>query len=909
MTRSPAALRRYREKRDFSRTPEPAGNVHSPTQQLSFVVQRHAARRLHYDLRLEWHGVMKSWAVTRGPSLDPADKRLAVEVEDHPIDYASFEGTIPKPDYGGGTVQVWDRGSWAPLDPTTVDQDLAAGELKFVLAGERLSGGFVLVRMKPRRAESESHHNWLLIKERDSAATPRAGDAVLRADTSVLSGRTMDEIASADRQNEPAAAGKAAAVPRSAKRSSAAKQAGAGTSRGTSPAIRKTSAKAAAVTTDTVRKAPPRPARSPSTMPRFVAPQLCKLVDTPPIGDRWVHELKLDGYRMQLRVEAGVAVLRTRTGLDWTARFPSIAKAAAALPDCLMDGEVVALDAKGHPGFAALQATLAGEQHAPIVYFVFDLLHDGRRDLSNEPLEQRKRQLRSMVPDDATVLRYLDHFAGPGAAVLGSACELGMEGVVSKRRDGSYSSGRGDGWTKAKCHGRDEFLVGGWTRDKHGRGLGALLVGAWRDRKLLYLGRVGTGFSAVSGDDLLRRLATRRISASPFAGRQPARTSDVYWAVPELVVEVSYGGWTEAEGLLRHASFVGIRDDKPAAEVTPPENAWADPPPQPAAEATRPDAPAKPARRVALPDLRARPASRAAAKLTLSHPDRVLWPATDTTPSVTKADLATYYARFADRLLAHVGGRPLTIVRAPDGITGQLFVQRHAMRGQSPLIGTVTIVGQKQPFLRVDDAPGLTALAQISAVELHPWGARADTPDLPDRLVFDLDPAEGLGFDAVIRCAQELRERLLAVGLTSFARVTGGKGLHVVVPLTAPRRGAAPGWPEARQFAHLICATMQSDAPDRYTTTMAKQAREGKIFLDYLRNDRSATAIAAWSPRGRPGAPIARPLAWSAVKAGLDPAGWHLSTLLDASPPPDPWADFATAGGDLRAAILRATKG
>lgn len=891
MSRAPATLTRYREKRDFSRTPEPKGKSRRAGATLAFVVQRHAARRLHYDLRLEWHGVMKSWAVTRGPSLDPADKRLAVEVEDHPIDYNSFEGTIPKPDYGGGTVQIWDRGSWAPLNPDTVDQDLAAGELKFVLAGERLHGGFVLVRMKPRRGESETHHNWLLIKERDSAATPGAGDAVLQADTSVVSGRTMDEIAEADGPGAPADKGVPADRPVSGKPTSGGQAAGAAASRKNTGSGRKASAKAAAVTTEVRRPVPARaPQRSTrdTAIPRFVAPQLCKLVDTPATGEGWVHELKLDGYRLQLRVEAGRPTLRTRTGLDWTGRFPAIAKAAAALPDCLMDGEAVALDATGRPSFAALQATLAGEQHAPIAYFVFDLLHDGRRDLRDEPLETRKQLLKPMIPAGETALRYLDHFAGPGQAVLGSACELGMEGIVSKRRDGRYLSGRGDGWTKAKCRGRDEFLIGGWSRDKKGRGLGALLVGAHRDGKLVYLGRVGTGFSAAVSDDLLRRLTPLRSTASPFVGRQPARTTDVTWADPQLVAEVAYGGWTETDGLLRHASFVGLREDKPAAEVTLP-----DPPAR--TEASRSDpAPKSP--------------SRAAGTLTVSHPDRVLWPATDVTPAVTKADLAAYYARFAERILAYLGGRPLTILRAPDGVTGQLFMQRHLIRGQSPLIGTVKIAGQAQPYLRVDDAAGLAALAQISVVELHPWGARADAPDVPDRLVFDFDPAEGLGFDAVIRAAVELRERLKQVGLTGFPRVTGGKGMHVVVPLAAPRRGAAPGWPEARQFAHLLCAQMAQDGPGEYTTTMAKQAREGKIFLDYLRNDRMATAIGSWSPRVRPGATIACPVAWSAVKPGLDPAGWHLPALLDAPLPRDPWTDFAAAGGDLRAAIERATK-
>jgi len=850
VSRPPDTLIRYHEKRDFSRTPEPAGKVAKPGQALSFVVQRHAARRLHYDLRLEWNGVMKSWAVTRGPSLDPADKRLAVEVEDHPLDYASFEGTIPKPSYGGGTVQVWDRGKWAPLDPSTVDADLAKGELKFVLSGERLKGGFVLIRMRPRHGESDEHHNWLLIKERDSAATPGAGDAVLKAETSVLSGRTLDEIRTGDEIGAGADGPAAPEKPR--------------------PARAKQPAKAPA------RK--PRGAADP--MPRFVAPQLCKLVATPPTGDLWVHELKLDGYRLQLRVEADKPILRTRTGLDWTDRFPSIAKAAEALPDCLMDGEAVALDAKGHPSFSALQATLAGEQRAPIVYFVFDLLHDGKHDLTNEPLLDRKRALREIVPDKDGVIRYLDHFKGPGQAVLSSACELEMEGIVSKRSDARYSSGRGNSWTKSKCRGRDEFLVGGWSKDKKGRGLGALLVGANRNGKLVYLGRVGTGFTVKLADDLLRRLSALRVATSPFAGRQPERTSDVTWTSPKLVVEVAYGGWTEGEGLLRHASFQGIREDKPAVEVAPP------------------DLPAKPKPAVSRP---------LGGKLNISHPDKVIWPATPDTPAVTKADLAAYYALYADLILQQIGGRPLSILRAPDGIGGQLFFQRHAMRGQSPLIGSVTVEGQEKPYLRVDDAPALAALAQIAVVELHPWGARADNPDIPDRLVFDFDPAEGLGFDAVIHAGLEMRQRLKKLGLESFARVTGGKGLHVVVPLSAPKRTAPLGWPEAKQFARLVCVMMERDSPRLYTTTMAKNVRGGKIFLDYLRNDRTSTAIASWSPRDRPGAPVARPVAWPAVKPGLNPAGWRLPGLLGEKPARDPWGDFDAAGGDLRSAIAKAT--
>jgi bifunctional non-homologous end joining protein LigD len=829
------SLQRYRAKRNFARTAEPQGGAAAAGGKLGFVVQRHDARRLHYDLRLEWGGVLKSWAVTRGPSLDPADKRLAVEVEDHPLDYADFEGTIPKPDYGGGTVQVFDRGLWAPLDAARVDQDLAKGELKFVLSGERLKGGFVLVRMKPRGGRDEKRNNWLLIKEKDSMAAPGKGDAVLRPETSVASGRTLEQIAKGD----PATGTKAKAPAAKAKKA--------------------------------------RPG-----LPRFLEPQLCRLVETPPIGEEWLHELKIDGYRLQLRKSDGEVTLRTRTGLDWTNRFPAIAEAAASLPDGIIDGEAAALDKDGQPDFPTLQAVLSGSGDASLVFFAFDLLHDGTRDLRGETLEVRKRALRKRLPAKQAVLRFLDHFPAPGDAVLASACRLSMEGIVSKRRDAPYLAGRGETWTKAKCRGRDEFVVGGFTRGQRGHGLGALLAGAWRGGRLAYLGRIGTGFSSDPAADLLRRLAKLRRRDSPFTGAQPAKLADVVWAEPELVVEVAHGGWTD-DGLMRHASFQGLREDKPADQVTPPQEPEAAPP-------------------------RRKPASRTKPAPGLSHPDRVLWPATDDTPALTKADLAAYYARHADRILEGIAGRPLSLLRAPDGIGGGLFFQRHAMPGQSPLIRAVRVPGQPKPFMRVDDAAGLAALAQVSAVELHPWGARADAPEVPDRLVFDLDPDEGVPFARVIAGALELRERLQALGLAPFARVTGGKGLHVVVALAPPGRGEAPGWPEAKTFARLVCAMMERDAPKAYTTTLAKKARKGRIFLDYLRNDRLSTAIASWSPRGRPGAPVARPVSWSAVKPGLDPAGWTLHALNHGRISADAWADFSRSAGSLRDAMEKLTR-
>ncbi len=819
-------LSAYRGKRDFARTPEPAGTTGTKDQRLSFVVHKHAARRLHYDLRLEWHGVLKSWAVTRGPSMDPHDKRLAVEVEDHPIDYGTFEGLIPPGEYGGGVVQIWDAGYWGPLDPGSVDNDLNRGELKFVLAGERLRGGFVLVRMKPRPGEKPGQPNWLLIKEKDSQAKPGEGDAVLRAETSVRSGRTMDQIGA----GQPASA--------------------------TKPA-----------------KAAGPPLLEPAAMPRFVDPQLCRLVTVPPGGEGWLHELKLDGYRIQLRVERGHVTLRTRTGLDWSARFPAIAEAASSLPDGLVDGEVVALDQKGAPDFNLLQATLGRQASAPLVFFAFDLLHDGRADLRALPLTQRKAALRALIRVDAPALRMLEGFDAPGDAVLASACKLAMEGIVSKRRDSPYRSGRGDTWTKAKCRNRDEFIVGGWTVAKKGRGIGALLLGAMREGKLVYQGRMGTGFARGTAEALLASLKPLQLPTSPFAPPKLVRVDDVTWVKPVLVVEVAHGGTTE-DGLLRHASFQGVRQDQPAKLVTAP--------PKPAAP------PAGPGR--------------------MTRPERVLWPATADTPALTKADLAAYFTRFANRILADVAGRPLSVVRAPDGLGGDTFMQRHAMAGQSPLIGSVAMPGQKRPFMRIDDLPGLLALAQMSVLELHVTGAHADAPEIPDRLVFDFDPAEGLDFGAVIDGAQMLRRRLALAGLQAFPRVTGGKGVHLVVPLASPRPGENAGWPEAKQFCRLLCAMLERDMPDRFTTNMAKRAREGRVFLDYLRNDLLSTAVATWSPRARSGAPIARPLSWAALKTGLSPNGLKLNAALADRLPPDPWKGFGAARARLADAISVVTR-
>jgi bifunctional non-homologous end joining protein LigD len=781
------ALDAYRSKRDFRRTPEPGAALGRSGRQLTFVVQQHAARRLHWDLRLEWRGVLKSWAVTKEPVLDPAIKRLAVEVEDHPLSYGGFAGSIPEGQYGAGTVAIWDRGAWAPVDPARVDQDLAAGHLKFVLAGDRLQGGFALIRMKPKPKERNPGRNWLLIKERDDGGLP--------------------------------------------KQKAAAKAAPAG----------------------------------------LLPMQHCVAAETPPSGDGWVHELKLDGYRLQCAIGGGAATLRTRSGLDWTSRFPDIVKAAATLPDCVLDGEAVALDSDGMPDFGRLQAILADERRGPVTFFAFDLLRDGTTDTRGLPQRERKERLRKLLARAGSdVVRYVEHFAAPGQAVLRSACQLSVEGVVSKRADRPYGEGRSGNWVKTKCRGNEEVVIGGWSLNRHGTGIGALLVGAWRDGRLAYLGRVGTGYGAVTSRKLLATLKPLERRTSPFEGRQPGRVSDVHWAKPDLVAQVAFAGRTE-EGLLRQASFIALREDKPPREV----------------EMAAP---------VAIPPPARQPATRGAR---LTHPERVLWPAAGDQPAITKAMLADYYARIAPLMLPELRGRPLSILRTPEGIGAETFFQRHAMRGLSPLLKQVTIAGQAKPYLMIEDEGGLLALAQIAATELHPWGAMAATPETPDRLVFDLDPGPGVDFPAIRAAARRLRAMLAAEGLTGFPRLSGGKGVHVVVPIAAPRRGAAPGWPEAKAFALALCRRLEKEDPAAFTTRMAKSARDGRIFLDYLRNDRLSTAIASWSPRARPGAPVARPLSWAALGRVARPDAFHLATLLSGRLPADPWRGFAEAAVPL----------
>lgn len=878
-------LTTYRAKRDFSQTDEPSGEkTVAPAQELRFVIQRHDATRLHYDFRLELDGVFKSWAVTKGPSVDPSVKRLAVQTEDHPLDYGDFEGTIPEGQYGGGTVQLWDRGYWAPIgDP---HEGLKRGDLKFMLEGERLHGSWVLVRMRwDRKGGSGKKTNWLLIKHRDEAAHEGDDDAVLQDnETSVASGRTLDEIAigkgHAPKPFMTAKRRSAGAVWQSNRKG--------GGNRATLPES----------------KAKPRMV---STMPGFVEPQLAKLVERAPAAAGWGHEVKFDGYRLQLRVEDGKAKLRTRKGLDWTEKFAAIAKQAEKLPDCVIDGEAVALDSHGAPDFSALQAALSDGESEKLVFFAFDLLFVERQDLRTLPLRDRKARLKDLLDGlrgKHPGLQYVEHFETAGDAVLESACRMHLEGIVSKELDAPYRSGRVGSWVKTKCRAGHEVVIGGWTSE--GRRLRSLLVGVHRGEKLVYVGRVGTGFGEAVMRKLVPRLREVESKTNPFAaGASPRKEANMHWTRPELVAEIEFAGWT-ADGNVRQAAFKGLRADKPAEEVeaevaVKPEQAkMAQPAPRKSKAKISRTRRAKPSRAAV-----AEPGRAIVMGVSISNPDKPLWP--DEKPPVTKLELAQYFATVGDWMIEHLKGRPCSLVRTPDGIDGeQKFFQRHAAPGTSHLLEQVKVSGDRKPYLQIDRVEGLAAVAQLGATELHPWNCQPGEPELPGRLVFDLDPAPDVAFNEVVSGALAVRKRLEALGLKTFCKTTGGKGLHVVIPLTSDPR--SPDWDAAKTFAREICRQLAEDEPEHFVLNMAKKERGGRIFLDYLRNDRTSTAVAPLSPRARPGATVSMPLNWPQVKTGLDPKKFTIRTAPSLLKKNKPWATYARSATSLRSAIERLIK-
>lgn len=865
-------LKAYRQKRDFERTKEPDGAAPVATSnRLRFVIQKHDATRLHYDLRLELDGVFRSWAVTKGPSLDPSDKRLAVEVEDHPLPYGDFEGTIPKGQYGGGTVQIWDRGYWQPEGKASPEKQLEKGELKFELDGERLHGSFVLVRMRHDR-DGGKRINWLLIKHRDAHAVESGGDAVLRDDKSVASGRSMATIA-AGKGRSP--------KPFMLKEDILAPDAEWDSRKGLAASRRRTSEKSVS-----------KKASQPSSLPSFIPPQLCRSVKRPVSGEDWVHEIKFDGYRIQMRINAGKVTLKTRKGLDWTSKFSAIAKAAKGLPDAIIDGEIVALDNHGSPDFAALQAALSEGKTEDLVFFAFDMLFDDGADLREQPLLHRKAKLKTFLDDhgDGVILRYVEHFETGGDAVLKSACKLSLEGIVSKAVAAPYVSGRSDTWTKAKCRAGHEVVIGGWSTTA-GK-FRSLLVGVNRGKHFVYVGRVGTGYSASKVAQLLPRLKAAAAKTSPFAGAGvPKREPGVTWLKPELVAEIEFAGWT-GDGMVRQAAFKGLREDKPAEEIE------TELPADPEEIATPEPRPAHSRGRGSRADVMG---------VGISHPDKALWLNAEDDRPVSKRELAEFFAAVGEWMLPHIKGRPCSLVRAPDGIGGEMFFQRHAGMGTSNLFDLVRVLGDKKPYLQIDRIEALAAAAQVGGIELHPWNCLPGNPETPGRLVFDLDPGPGVTFGDVIDSARQMRERLEALGLVTFCKTTGGKGLHVVAPLASGKR-ATVDWPKAKDFARRVCAELASEEPSRYVVNMAKRLRNGRIFLDYLRNDRMATAVAPLSPRARPGAHVSMPLTWSQVKADLDPSRFTVRTVPKLLKQTKAWEGYDAAAGSIRDAIKKLGK-
>jgi len=875
------ALELYRKKRDFGITPEPKGKpVKRKTKALTFVIQKHRASHMHYDFRLELNGVLLSWAVPKGPSCDPAHKRLAMHVEDHPIEYGGFEGIIPPKQYGAGTVLLWDRGNWIPKEDPV--EGYSKGKLKFELEGEKLKGGWMLVRSGGGKYGGDKA--WLLIKENDEHACPRGALIVDERPESVASGRTLEEIADdPDRVWESKKS-----VAENVKRG----------------AVRK---KKPHLDLSKVRGAVKAP------MPDIIAPELATLVKEAPPGDEWVHEMKLDGYRMVCRIEDGEAAMISRNGKDWTGNFPSVERCAARLPveTAWLDGEVVVMEADGRTSFQALQNALTTDHSAKLHYFIFDLLHLDGYDLRRVPLVERKRLLESLLESAPATLKFSAHIEGSGDEIYRQACKLKLEGIISKLAQSTYRSGRCRDWLKVKCGMRQEMVIGGYTDPEGSRnGFGALLLGVYEpDGKLRYSGKVGTGFNEATLRSLHKRLKTLETKAPPFSN--PPRgyeAKGAHWIEPKLVGEIEFAEWTH-DGTLRHPSFQGLREDKKAKDVVRERAADTD-------EAVKERPAAKPRSRKTAAKTpaveRAKLSGKASAPgkadkdgatvagIRISNPDKVLY----REAGITKHECAQFYETVADWILPHLRNRPLTLVRCPNGWEKGCFYQKHPNAKVNEVIERVKVQESAGTtlYMMANSTPALVALLQMGALELHPFGSSTPKLTCPDRITFDFDPADDVSWETLLEGVHLLKTLLEALDLRTFIKTTGGKGLHVVLPIRP-----ALGWDEIKSFTKAVAELMVKSFPDRYVATVTKAKRHGKIFVDYLRNGEGATAVAAYSLRARANAPVATPIGWDELERDIRRDYFNIRNVPERlkKMKKDPWADFFDVKQSVTKAMMK----
>jgi bifunctional non-homologous end joining protein LigD len=868
------ALERYREKRNFKATPEPPGRVLRKKQQdLSFVIQKHAASHLHYDFRLQLNGVLLSWAVPKGPSLDPADKRLAMHVEDHPLEYGGFEGTIPPKQYGGGTVLLWDRGTWIPKGDATADYQ--KGRLKFELVGEKLHGGWTLVRTHGSKYGGDGKQAWLLIKENDNFARHGIDARIVdEQPDSVVSGRSLEQIAKDPEHVWHSNRSVAANV------------------KGGALSVRKAPrSKPARTVTGPRDVAGATQAKLPATL----SPELASLVDACPQGDEWLHEIKYDGYRMVCRIDRGKVSVYSRNGKDWTAALKPVVDAAKRLrvKSVWLDGEVTVLTPEGRTSFQQLQNALADPFVGTLTYFVFDVPFLDGYDLRGVVLKERKRLLRAIIPEGDAILRYGVEVQGSGEQFFAQACKLGLEGAVSKRVDSLYQTGaRTRDWIKVKCGQRQEMVIGGFTDPQGTRtGFGALLLGVYEaDGALRYSGRVGTGFDNAMLDSLRPMLDKLVVKTTPFANPPRGHAAKgVHWVRPILVAEVAFTEWTH-DGTLRHPSFQGLREDKKASEVMRERAVKKTPPAKNSpVVATR-----RPKRSGAAPTASS---NAVLAGITLSHPDKLLFPA----DKLTKRDLAQYYEKLGEWMVPHLRDRPLSLVRCPDGWQGQCFYQKHADKSVNAAVNRIAVPegNGTATYMTVNSTTALVALLQWGVIEFHPWGSHGPRLDRPDRLIFDFDPDDGIGWSNLVSAVQVMRTLLDEMGLTGFLKTTGGKGLHIVVPIRP-----TIGWDVAKSFTKAVADLLVATFPDRFTATLSKAQRKGKIFIDYLRNGPGSTAVAPYSVRAREHAPVATPIAWEELKQDVRFAYFNVGNVPTrlARLKNDPWASFF----DVRQALTKA---